>query len=136
MKPVRSEKGRVLLVDDDAIVRVTLAEQLADEGYAILTAANGAEALLLLDAGEAVDLMITDYSMPGIDGLALIKEAQQRRPALAAILLTGFVTNATKIAITGATSGRFSLLQKPATATALVERVTALLERAAGAPSF
>jgi signal transduction histidine kinase/CheY-like chemotaxis protein len=126
---------RLLLVDDDAIVRATMADQMADEGYAVLTAADGAEALLLLDAGEAVDLMITDYSMPGIDGLALIKEAQQRRPALAAILLTGFAANAAKIAITGATGGRFTLLRKPATATALAERVTALLERAAELPS-
>ena len=113
-----------------------MAEQMADEGYAVLTAADGAEALLLLDAGEAVDLMITDYSMPGINGLALIKEAQQRRPALAAILLSGFAADAATIAITGATSGRFTLLRKPVTATALAERVTAaLLERAAGVPS-
>jgi PAS domain S-box-containing protein len=131
------EKARVrlLLVDDDVIVRVTMAEQMVEEGYAVLTAADGAEALLILDAGEAIDLMITDYSMPGIDGLALIKEAQQRRPTLAAILLTGFATDAAKIAITGATSGRFTLLLKPVTATALAERVKALLERAAGVPS-
>jgi CheY-like chemotaxis protein len=99
----------------------------AAAGYAVLSALSAAEAVEFLDAGEAVELLITDLSMPGVDGLALIREAQKRRPGLRAILLTGFATDAAELAMGGAIRGTFSLLRKPIEPGALAERAAVLL---------
>ena len=128
--PIGTGRARVLLVDDDATVREVTAEQLENAGYAVVTADSGPAALELLDAGEAVNLVISDLSMAGMDGVAVIREAQRRRPGLPAMLLTGFVTTAAELAVGGALRGTFSLLRKPATAQQLAERAAVLLEGA------
>ncbi|MDO9710878.1 hybrid sensor histidine kinase/response regulator [Paracraurococcus lichenis] len=138
--PARERSGgraHVLLVDDEAAVREVTAESLRDAGFTVTAVAGAAEALALLDDGEPLDLLVSDLSMPGMDGLALIREAQRRRPRLPAILLTGFATDAAEIAVGGALSGAFSLLRKPIEGQALAERLDALLEGArAEAPRF
>jgi PAS domain S-box-containing protein len=124
----REASARLLVVDDDEIVRAVLAEQLEACGYGVLSAGSATAALALLDAGEVVDLIVSDLSMPGMDGVALIQEAQRRRPGLSAILLTGFVTaGVAETAIGGAISGSFSVLRKPVNGERLVERAAALL---------
>jgi DNA-binding NtrC family response regulator len=91
-----------------------------------MPAASGAEALTLLDLDQALDAVISDLSMPGIDGLAVIREARSRQPGLPAILLTGFVT--AEAAFDEVLSGPYSLLRKPVTGQQLAERVGLLLE--------
>lgn len=70
-----SERAPVLLVDDDEVIRHTLREWLEDEGYSVWEAADGIEALYLLDhledANTAV-VIVTDYSMPRLDGRGLM----------------------------------------------------------------
>ena len=78
-------------------------------------------------------MLVTDLSMPGMDGLALIREAQRLRPGLPAILLTGYANDMTELAVGGAVSGRFTLMRKPVDARALAERAAVLAE--AGAPT-
>ena len=130
--PARGDRrARILLVDDDPIVREVTAEQLEAEGYAVVVAESGAAALEALDAGETVDLVVSDLSMPGLDGIAVIREAQRRKTGLPAILLTGFATDAAELAVGGALSGCFSLLRKPVMAEQISERVGMLLETAA-----
>jgi CheY-like chemotaxis protein len=120
--------ARILVVDDDEIVRAVLTEQLEAAGYVILPAGSAAAALALLDAGEAVDLVVSDLSMPGMDGMALIGEVQRRKPGLCAILLTGFVTaGVAETAIGGALSGNISVLRKPIDGKRLAARVAAVL---------
>jgi PAS domain S-box-containing protein len=119
----------VLLVDDEALVRELTAQGLEAAGYAVLSVGSAAEALELLDTRE-IDILVTDLSMPGMDGLALIREAQRRRPALPAVLLTGFATDVAELAMSGAISGSFSLLRKPVEAQTLAERVAVLLNLA------
>ncbi|HYZ22898.1 MAG TPA: CHASE3 domain-containing protein, partial [Rhodopila sp.] len=80
----------LLVVDDDEIVRDVLATSLEDAGYTVLRAAAGQDALALLNAGNTIDLLLSDYSMPGMNGLTLIREAQRDVPGLPAILLTGY----------------------------------------------
>ena len=122
--------GRILLVDDDKPVRDTLMEQLEDLGHKVLAASGGTDALAILQARDTVDLMITDLSMPGMNGLTLIKEAHRLRPALPAILLTGYAGNAVSLeACGGAPRGTYTLMRKPATSAVLGARVMALLER-------
>jgi PAS domain S-box-containing protein len=121
-------RARVLLVDDEALVREITAEGLEAAGYAVLSVGSAAEALEFLDSGQTVELLITDLSMPGMDGITLIREAQKRRPGLRAILLTGFATDAAELAISGAIRGTFSLLRKPIEPSALADRTAVLLD--------
>ena len=120
-------RRRILFVDDEVLAREITAEGLEEAGFSLLTAESGTTALDLLDAGEAVDLLVTDLSMPRMDGLALIREAQRRRPGLPAVLLTGFATNAAELAVGGAVSGTFSLLRKPVPLAELADRIAVLL---------
>jgi PAS domain S-box-containing protein len=118
----------VLLVDDEPLVRELLAEGLRGAGYRVTGVPSGPAALALLEAGEAVDVIVTDLSMPGMDGLDLVAEVHRRLPRLPAILLTGFATDAAELAVGRTLSGTFSLLRKPVTADELAERVAVLLE--------
>ena len=128
--------ARVLLVDDDNIVRETIGLLLEEGGYKVVQAGSGTEALALLNDGEHIDLMLTDFSMPGMDGLALIRAVHGQRPGLATILLTGHIDDAAQLAVSGAVSGTFSLVRKPVRARQLLGRVSDLLDcvrvRAAG----
>ncbi|WP_169742811.1 ATP-binding protein [Muricoccus aerilatus] len=126
--PAEGRRGRLLLVDDEAIVREITAEGLRAAGFVVRVVAEAAEALDLLAGAEEVDLLISDLSMPGMDGLALIQNAQRLRPDLPAILLTGYATDAAELALGGALSGTFSLLRKPVDAKILADRVAVLLE--------
>ncbi|HEY6432802.1 MAG TPA: ATP-binding protein [Acetobacteraceae bacterium] len=85
--------GTVLVVEDDADVRDLVLAQLQDLGYQVLAAANGPEALQLLDnGGPDIDLLLTDVIMPGgLSGVELVLAARQRRPALRAALTSGYV---------------------------------------------
>jgi PAS domain S-box-containing protein len=118
---------RVMVVDDEPMARQMLADQLSSVSYTVVTAADGTTGLAVLDEAGPVDLIVSDLSMPGMDGIAFIREAQRRHPKLPAILLTGFVTHAAEMAARGAVSGMFTLLRKPVTTEQLTERVTMLL---------
>ena len=82
--------ARILLVDDDNAVREVTAAMLHDLGYLITEADSGNAALELLDRGEAVDLMIIDFAMPGMSGAELARYVRARRPALPLLFVTGF----------------------------------------------
>lgn len=118
---------RILLVDDEAVVRNTLAESLEAAGYTVTPAADGAEGLKLLELAMAVDVLVTDLSMPGIDGLAVIRQAQRQRPGLPAVLLTGYAGHGAQLAVGETVSGAFVLVRKPVTAAQLADRIEALL---------
>jgi len=118
---------RVLLVDDDPIVRDVLGISLQEAGFAVTQAENGTVALATLQDGPMVDILVSDLTMPGMDGLSLIRSAQSLRPGLPAILLTGYAGDGAALAVGGAVSGTFSLLRKPVSGSQLVDRITALL---------
>jgi len=124
----RGAAARLLLVDDDALVRESLAAQLEELSCDVLLADSSDEALALIAAGERVDALVTDLSMPGMDGLALIRAAQAQRPGLPAVLLTGYAGDGTALAMSGVISGSYTLLRKPVSAEQLADRVAALLE--------
>jgi signal transduction histidine kinase/ActR/RegA family two-component response regulator len=124
----RDDPGkRILLVDDEPMVRETLAAALREAGYVVEVAVDGAAALDLLDEPVPVDVLVTDLSMPGIDGLAVIRRAQRQRPGLPAVLLTGYAGHGAQLAVGGSVSGAFSLLRKPVTPAQLADRIEALL---------
>lgn len=83
--------ARVLVVDDEQHVRMTLKEVLSREGYEVLTASSGREALQVM-GDTAVDLVMVDLKMEGMDGLTLMGEIKQRWPTTVLIVLTGYAT--------------------------------------------
>ena len=130
-KPAKSDfihtGCRVLLVDDDTLVRETIASQLEESGYVITATGSAEEALSLLRSGGRVDCIVTDLSMPGMDGLTLIKLAHRVHPNLPAVLLTGYAQDTTALAIGGAISATFSLLRKPVLGDELADRIASLI---------
>jgi signal transduction histidine kinase len=80
----------ILLVDDEELVREGTAEMLRDIGYHLLTAASGGEALSLLRGDDGIDLVISDYLMPGMNGVDLIQRARAIAPEVPALLITGY----------------------------------------------
>jgi signal transduction histidine kinase/CheY-like chemotaxis protein len=85
----------VLVVDDDAQVRSSVAEMLDELGYTTLQAANGHEGLQVLRSARQLDLLITDVGMPGgMNGCQLANEARTLRPGLKILFITGYIQNA------------------------------------------
>jgi two-component system response regulator AtoC len=82
--------SHVLIVDDEPSVLFMLREVLEERGYQVLDAASGVQAAAMADAGqlEGVDLVLSDYSMPGLDGLGLLAHLRPRFPELPLVLLT------------------------------------------------
>lgn len=79
----------VLLVDDDACIRKSVGDMLARSGYEVKTAADGATALTVLQDSPTVDLVIVDYRMPGMDGIALVRRIREMHAQLPVVIMTG-----------------------------------------------
>ncbi|BBK38478.1 hypothetical protein STAQ_35560 [Allostella sp. ATCC 35155] len=91
--PVAAGGGRgrsILLVDDDAAVREVTASRLRELGYRVVEADSGGRALDILADGEAFDLLLLDYAMPGMNGAELAREARRLRPDTPVMFITGF----------------------------------------------
>ena len=84
-----SPRGNVLIVDDEPSLRQTLTRVLQFAGCAVTTAADGREALRLID-GNTYDLIYLDIHLPDMGGLDVLKEIHQRQPDIPVILCTGF----------------------------------------------
>jgi CheY-like chemotaxis protein len=98
----RTNLPRLLIVEDEFLVRLTLAEFLGEEGFEALEAASGDEALVLLDQGETVDLLLTDLQLAGgMDGRTLATRARERQPDLPVIYMTGRPDSAPATSRTG-----------------------------------
>lgn len=80
---------RILAVDDDALILLNTVTVLEDMGHEVFEAHSGKAALDILEV-EEVDLMITDYAMPGMSGAELVERARERAPDLKAILASGY----------------------------------------------
>jgi PAS domain S-box-containing protein len=89
-EPVAIAPLTVLLVDDEELVRLGTADILDGLGHTVMQAASGTAALNLLRDGAEIDVMLTDYMMPGMTGVALAREARTLRPDLAVLLMTGY----------------------------------------------
>ena len=82
---------RVLIVDDEASMRMLVARAIAMDGHDIVTAEDGAEALEILGSDQvAFDLLLTDIQMPVMDGIALALATARDFPDLTILLMTGF----------------------------------------------
>jgi two-component system, NtrC family, response regulator AtoC len=102
--------GRVLVVDDDREMRSLLKEDLTRQGHAVLAAADGGQALALLQTSE-VDAVLADLNMPGTGGLDLCARLQNQCPELPVVILTAFGSLDTAIAALRA--GAYDFVTKP-----------------------
>src|SRR5512143_3071038 len=107
---MRNRKPRVLVVDDEEIARRNLVHVLTKEDYDVAAAANGEEALRLLETAE-FDVVLTDLKMAGVDGIRLLELVRIRRPDTRVIMITGFAT--VPSAIEAVQKGAFHYIAKP-----------------------
>ncbi|WP_456621338.1 MULTISPECIES: PAS domain S-box protein [unclassified Bradyrhizobium] len=93
--PITGGDEKILIVEDDALVRQYVMTQIKSLGYTALEAANAAEALVIIDADNGIDLLFTDIIMPGaMNGRQLADEAARRRPDLKTLFTSGYTENA------------------------------------------
>ena len=120
----------ILVVDDDDAVRETLADLLDIDNYKTVQAVDAAQALMiLLKDPAAIDILVTDLSMPGTDGITLIKHARRVKPDLPAVLLTGYAEEVSSVTMD--TTNGFHVLRKPVEITNLINQITILLSQPA-----
>ncbi len=119
--------ARILVADDDEMMRDSVAATLARLGHSVAAAADGAAALARLDA-EAFDLLLSDLKMPKMTGIELLEEAKKRRPNLPVVLMTAYAT--VRTAVDAMKLGAYDYLQKPFEADDLKHLVDRTLEHA------
>ena len=101
---------KVLVVDDDPVVRKSFDRVLSNKGYAVITAENGEEALRKL-SDEKYDVIYSDIRMPGMSGLEVAEEIKARQPWTPVVIITGYGTDAAEARAKAA--GVSSFLHKP-----------------------
>ncbi|TCP36102.1 PAS domain-containing protein [Sphingomonas sp. BK235] len=88
--PVRGSSGTVLLVDDEAIARMTTAVMLGDLGYTVVEAESAEAALALVNDGLVPDLLVSDHLMPGLSGTELARMLQARLSRMSVLIVSGY----------------------------------------------
>ena len=101
---------RILIAEDERVLRESLAELLAEEGYEVLQAANGREVQQLI-LSEPVDLVLTDIRMPEMDGMTLLGYLKQAMAETPVILITAYGT--VQSAVAAMRAGAYDYLLKP-----------------------
>ena len=101
---------KILVVDDDPVVGKSIDRVLSNKGYAVITAANGEEAMSKL-ANEHYDLVFTDIKMPGISGLEVAERVKASQPWLPVVIITGYGSGAYEAR--AAAAGVTDFLHKP-----------------------
>jgi len=121
--------GTVMLVEDEDAVRMFGARALRNKGYTVIEASGGANAMSMLDEHlDAVDVLVTDVVMPGMDGPALIQEIRARRPDIKVICISGYAEDAVRRRLDAAAEIHF--LAKPFSLAALAAKVKEVLRAA------
>jgi CheY-like chemotaxis protein len=117
----------ILLVEDEEAVQKIAARSLRRLGYSVLVANHGAAALELVHQQRAIDLLITDLVMPGIDGATLAHQLIQARPGLRVLVVSGYSDARTRESLATLPPGT-GFLQKPFTPEELARQVRLMLQ--------
>ena len=112
--------GKILVVDDEDIVRTSCSRTLSPEGYEVRLAKNGAEGLKMASE-ERFDLVLTDLKMPDMDGIEVLRIIKEQWPETAVIIVTGYQTVDT--AVKAIKLGAYDYIEKPFTPDALITAV-------------
>ena len=104
------KKAKVIVVDDEVVIRESLHEWLTDVGYQVFTAENGPQALDIIHR-EGLRIVVTDLVMPGMDGIELMKRCREMSPDIEVIIVTAYGSIPT--AITAMREGAYDYIEKP-----------------------
>jgi DNA-binding NtrC family response regulator len=120
-----SARAEILVVDDEPLIRETLAEYLTQEGFAVATRPDG-ESALALARERRFDVALCDVQLPGIDGLALLQKLQQLNPETFVLLITAYAT--VENAVEAFQRGAHDYLMKPILFDEVLAKLKRLLE--------
>ena len=121
--------GLILVVEDDAALREALEETLRDAGYTVEVAADGAEAMLMIEQALPA-LVVSDVQMSPVDGLELLASLREQHPEVPVVLMTAY--GSIEQAVSAMQRGAMDYLAKPFEASALIEMVARYLPTAQG----
>jgi DNA-binding NtrC family response regulator len=102
---------RILVVNDEKAIRKLISSMLTTAGYKCMTAADGVEALALLDSGEEFELLLSDLMMPNLDGIGLLERTYERFPDMP-LVIEGTVGDV-PLLLAAVRSGAYDYLQSP-----------------------
>jgi CheY-like chemotaxis protein len=115
----------VLIVEDEAIVRMLVVDVLSEFGYRVLEAADGPTALRILQSEPRIDLLVTDIGLPGLNGRQLADAARVNRPGLKVLFMTGYAETA---ASSSFLQPGMAIITKPFVMDTLASRIREMLE--------
>lgn len=118
--------GRILVVDDEEKLREIIVAILVAANYKCRAAAEGLEALALLEAGEEFDLMLTDLLMPNLDGIGLLERSKNKYPDMPVVIVSG--VHDIQVALQALRDGAYDYLLKPFEREQLMATVRRALE--------
>ena len=119
------KKLDILLAEDEKSIRITLADDLRDANYKVVTAVDGNEAMQAIEE-NIFDIIITDIRMPGPDGLQILKHVKEVRPETEVIIITGVPTY--ELAVECVKYGAYDFIAKPFSNDELINRLEKLKE--------
>ena len=120
------EQLKMMLVDDEERFLSTTRKLLEKKGFDVQTASSGGEALEMLRTSP-VHVVVLDVKMPGMDGVATLREIKRQFPMIEVIMLTGHAT--VESAVDGLKSGAVDYLMKPADIAEIIEKATQAFNR-------
>lgn len=124
-------RPKILVLDDEEIVRVSCKKCLTPEGYDVDVAANGVEGLAMTE-NTRYDVILTDLKMPDMDGMEFLAKVKEKHPDTKVIMITGYST--VEHAVKAMRMGAYNYIEKPFTPDALIDAVKEALtgEKAEG----
>ena len=111
---------KILLVDDEDLVRAATADMLVEAGHTVHQAHSGAGAITIFENDPSYDLLVTDYAMPLMSGAALIRRVRELAPGTRALLVTGYASATSDV------PADVPRIEKPFRAAELIRRVEEL----------
>jgi two-component system cell cycle sensor histidine kinase/response regulator CckA len=125
-QPSRAAGGRILIVEDDPLVREMARRSLTEAGYEVMQAADGQTALDLVSRGARVDAVLTDLAMPGIGGRELARRLRESRPSLPVVFMSGYTDDV--VIHRGLLESGVPFLEKPLSPVKLARKMRQVLD--------
>ncbi len=120
------DTGKILVIDDEDIVRMSCQRILAPEGYEVKTTKSAVEGFKLLGE-ECFDVVLTDLKMPDIDGIEVLRRVKEEWPDIEIIMITGYQTINT--AVQAIKLGAFDYIEKPFTPDSILSAIGKAVEQ-------